>query len=327
MPVLKVWLRVEGVKRMILARLALCDGYVTGEKLVEEVGVSRDVVDVAVEWLRREGYPVEAHPVLGYRLVFSDDLREAVRYLSLLGGKLSFAVHFLESCTSTQDIAADLARRGAPEGTIVLAEEQKGGRGRLNRAWVSPRGGLWFTLVLRSVQIEIVGLVSLALGVAVAKAVRGLYGVDAKLKWPNDVLVGGKKLAGVLVESIVEGSEVCFLLAGVGINVNNELLPPVCESATSIRELLGNPVPRVPLLLRTLKEIDTVYAQLHSGLRDVVLNEWRALSVTLGRPVCVDTHDGKYEGLAVDVDCSGGLIVEMDGRRVTFYYGDVVHLR
>ncbi|MEM4900172.1 MAG: biotin--[acetyl-CoA-carboxylase] ligase [Thermofilum sp.] len=315
---------MESVKRKLLEQLAVSTGHIPAEKLAEDLGVPRAVVERLAEELRGEGYPVESSPELGYRLAVGDNLEEAGRYAGALDTSMAFSVHFLEACTSTQDVAAALARRGAPEGTLVVAEEQTRGRGRLGRAWTSLRGGLWFTLVLRPPELSAAHLLSLALGVAVARAVRA-YGVDARLKWPNDVLAEGRKLAGILVEG-ESGGGAHFLLAGIGVNVNNELPPELSTSATSLRELLGRPVPRVPLLLRILREVDRIYSKLREEPGGV-LSEWKKLSSTLGRRVRVITLNGVHEGLAVDVDDNGGLVVEVEGRRATFYAGDVVHLR
>lgn len=256
-----------------------------------------------------------------------DRLERAPLCVQSLRTNLSFSVHYTESCGSTQDIAAALARKGAPEGVLVLAEEQLSGRGRFGRPWASPRGGLWFTLVLRPGKSVAPGLLSLALGLAVAKAVRGLYSVDARLKWPNDVLVEDRKLAGVLVEGEAGSGELFFLLAGVGVNVNNELPPELSNSATSLRELLGRRVPRLPLLGRILQEFDEAYSELRRGHRERVVNEWKKFSATLGRRVRVVVQQEVYEGVAVDVDIDGGLVLEAEGRRLIFQAGEVVHLR
>ncbi len=169
------------------------------------------------------------------------------------------------------------------------------------------------------------GPLSLAAGVAVARALRGLYGLPAELKWPNDVLVGGLKVSGVLVEARAEAGGLSYALLGVGVNVNNEL-PPEVEGAASVRGLLGRAVPRGPLLLRLLAELDRVYSGLEREPRGV-LGEWRALSATLGRRVLVATEDGLVEGLAVDVTDDGALVVESGGARTVIYSGEVVRAR
>ncbi|MEM1691470.1 MAG: biotin--[acetyl-CoA-carboxylase] ligase [Thermofilaceae archaeon] len=312
----------------LLGELALSPGFVSGEKLARALRVSRATVSRLARRLVEEGYPVEAHPKLGYRLVASDDLSAAARYVGALKASLSFTLCYLESCSSTQEVAAALAEAGAGEGTVVVAEEQTAGRGRLGRSWVSPRGGLWFTVLLRPESLRLSHLLSLTAGVAVARSLRELFGVDAGLKWPNDVLVEGRKVAGILVEGSVEADRIRYALLGVGINVNNDLPPELRGSASSLKEFTGRPLPRVPLLLKVLKELDRAYSSLRSGAVESVLGEWRRLSVTLGKRVKVLSSDGVFEGVALDIDEWGGLLVESrDGGQRVFYAGDIVHLR
>jgi len=256
-----------------------------------------------------------------------DSLASATRYVARIGTSLTFRVHYLESCTSTQDVAASLAEAGAPEGTLVLAEEQTAGRGRMGRNWASPRGGLWLTLVLRPGEASLLGPLSLSAGVAVARALGEVCGVDARLKWPNDVLVSGRKVAGVLVEGSAEARALRYALVGIGINVNNDLPPELRATAVSLREVVGRRVPRVPLLLSLLKHLDRLYSHLRLGGAQPVLKEWARLSSTIGARVRVITRDGAVEGVAVGLDERGGLVVEVGGSRLVFYAGEVVHLR
>lgn len=274
-----------------------------------------------------EGGDREQPSARGLGIEWADKLEEARTLVRKLRTNITFFVHYVESCTSTQDVAAALASEGAPEGVLVLAEEQVSGRGRHGRSWASPRGGLWFTIVLRPGVNVSLGLLSLSLGLAVARAVRELCGVDARLKWPNDVVVGDRKLAGVLVEGEAGSEGLRFLLAGVGVNVNNELPPELSGSATSLRELLGRPAPRLLLLARILQEFDNAYSELQRGNWERVVSEWKRLSATLGRRVRVITQKGVCEGVAVDVDSNGGLIVEADGHLSVFHSGEVIHVR
>ncbi|MEM0023504.1 MAG: biotin--[acetyl-CoA-carboxylase] ligase [Thermofilaceae archaeon] len=311
----------------LLRELALSPGFVLGEKLARALRFSRATVSRLARRLVEEGYPVEAHPKLGYRLVASDDLSAAARYVGALKASLPFTLCYLESCSSTQEVAAALAEAGAGEGTVVVAEEQSAGRGRLGRSWVSPRGGLWLTILLRPTSFGVSHLLSLTAGVAVAKAIREIAGVDARLKWPNDVMVEGRKVAGILVEGSAEADRLRYALAGIGVNVNNSPPRELQTLATSLKELTGRALPRTLLLLRILKEFDRLYAMLLEGAAVSVLDEWRELSSTLGKTVRVVTVKGTFEGVAVDIEEQGGLIVEREGMKMVFYSGDVEHLR
>jgi BirA family biotin operon repressor/biotin-[acetyl-CoA-carboxylase] ligase len=235
-------------------------------------------------------------------------------------------VVYLERCGSTQDAARELAERGVAEGAVVVAEVQEAGRGRLGRSWHSAAGGIYATVVLRPPPRALRAL-SLAASVAVAR-VLGLLGLDAKVKWPNDVQVSGRKVCGVLVEAAAEPGGAVYALVGIGLNVNNELPPELAGAAATLRGLLGKPVPRLPLFLKLLEELDDVYARVREGRWSEVLREWRGRSSTLGRIVRVETPEGAFTGLAVDVSEDGALLVRMEsGELREFHAGDVVHLR
>ena len=258
-------------------------------------------------------------------LASEDNLSEATKLVSNLGTRIRYQVYYLEKCGSTQDVARELAEKGAQEGVVVVAEEQENGRGRLGRRWFSGRGGLWFTVVLKP-QPDALGLLSLGVGVAVGRLLRGL-GISAGLKWPNDVLVDGRKAGGILVEGFTVPGDGIVALVGVGLNVNNELPPGLAEISVALREVVGARLPRLQLFMNLLREIDNVYLQLLEGRGEVILEEWRRLSVTLGKTVKIITSDGEYIGVAVDVGSLGELYIDTgDGVRA-FYAGDVVHVR
>ncbi len=323
-------MRREGLERAVLALLLRAGGdFVSGAEIANAVGVSRPTVHRVVEELRDRGYLIESHPRRGYRLVLEDDLSTANYYIKslLTNTPIRYSVHYVERCRSTQDIAEALAREGAEEGLVVVAEEMTGGRGRLGRKWVASRGGLWFTILLRPPTVEGLQLISLGVGVAVAEALRELHGVEATLKWPNDVLVDGRKLCGILVEGRMEADRIHYVLVGVGVNVNNDIPEDLRGSAVSLKELLEALVPRVPLLAAVLVKFAGIYALLRQGEYGEVLLRWKKLSSTLGRSVRVVMHDEVIEGKAVDVDVDGSLVVEVRGTLRKVYAGDVIHLR
>ncbi|PUA33619.1 MAG: biotin--[acetyl-CoA-carboxylase] ligase [Zestosphaera tikiterensis] len=302
--------------------------YVSGSELAEVLGVSRSTVNKYVLRLKDLGYVIESHPKFGYRLVNADDLSLANAYLRDLRTDISFKVVYVRRCDSTQDVAEQLASQGVEEGLVVVAEELTSGRGRLGRRWVANEGGLYFTVVLRPRYVRGLQLLSFAAGVAVAEALKGLHNVDVKLKWPNDVLLNEKKVAGILIEAKAEADKVRYVLLGVGVNVNNELPEDLRETAITLKEFLGKSVDRVPILRGFLKNLDTLYKHLRAGEYDKVIKSWKGLSTTLGRYVKAVTVDGKeILGRAVDVDLNGSLIIESSVGRVKLEAGDVYHLR
>lgn len=238
------------------------------------------------------------------------------------------------SVTSTNDVARGLAAGGAREGTVVLAEEQTAGRGRRGRPWYSPAGkGLWLSIILRpDVSPEGLPAFSLLAGVAVARSIRAATELDAGLKWPNDVMVGGRKVCGILAETVTgELARPQPLVIGIGINVtmlDGDFPTEVRQSATSLVEAVGRGVDREQLVQLLLDELDTLYRVVRTSGFAPVLDLWRQASVTIGRVVEVLTDGGSLRGTAVDIGPQGQLILDVPGEgSVSVLAGDVRLLR
>lgn len=299
---------------------ALADGPVSGPALADRLGVSRAAVWKQVDRLREEGFAIESGDE-GYRVT---DVPAYGGAAVEFGLDAPYRVEYHDSLGSTNDRGRELAASGASD-VVVLADEQTGSRGRLDRPWTAPSGGVWATLVLRPrCPPAHVPLFTLAAAVAVTRAAREA-GVDASIKWPNDVLVeavdGSRKLSGVLTEMEGEADRVSWLVVGIGVNANVALddLPP---EATSLLGERGSPVDRRRFVQRLLEEFH------HLGESpEEVLPAWREASSTLGRRVRVDTPGGVVEGKAVDVTFPGALVVETDEGSVTVHAGDCEHLR
>lgn len=258
-----------------------------------------------------------------------DDLRHASKHLEDLRTRVKYVVYYFDVVTSTQDVAREMAERGAPEGTVVLAEEMVAGKGRLGRKWYAGKGGLWMTIVLRpSMPPRKAQLLSMVSSVAVVEAVGKALGIKLSIKWPNDVLFEKRKVSGVLVETSISGGRVDYSLVGIGVNVNNEIPPELKQTAVSLKELVGALVPRVPLLHSLLESFDSLYHGLGRGDASMVINRWKACSATIGRRVRVVCWDGVLEGLAIDVAEDGSLLLKVDdGSILVVNAGEVVHLR
>ncbi|MCX2819210.1 biotin--[acetyl-CoA-carboxylase] ligase [Haladaptatus sp. F3-133] len=301
---------------------ALADGdVVSGEALADEFGVSRNAVWKHVETLRDEGFGVESTPD-GYRL---DEVPEygglAVSYR--LGGRTRYVGHGIEyhdTVESTNSVAVERAREDVNEGYVVLANEQTGGRGRRRRDWSSPSGGIWTSVVLRpELAPRDASLVTLAASVAVARAVEKT-GVDATIKWPNDILVDERKLCGILVEMEADAERVAHAVVGIGLNANS--VPDVPDaSPTSLAEHVGE-VDRASVTADVLAELEKAY---ETGA-DIV-DDWRERTSTLGRRVRVETPNETVEGTAEGVDGTGALRISTDGGERVVTAGDCVHLR
>jgi len=234
---------------------------------------------------------------------------------------------------STSDWAKELARLGAEEGTVTLAQTQTAGRGRLERRWVSPRGGLWFSIVLRPKwkACEAVRLVFLA-GLAVAELLHEKYGLRTETKWPNDILVNGKKICGVLAEMNTKGEDVNYAVVGVGLNANfcadDALSGSVKMNATSIERELGRRVRLESLLEALLEKMEKMYYEsANSGLAPI-LERWKTYAEFLGHEVVVSDQEERLRGLALDVDPDGALILKLkDGRTKQIIVGDITFFR
>jgi BirA family biotin operon repressor/biotin-[acetyl-CoA-carboxylase] ligase len=222
---------------------------------------------------------------------------------------------------STQDLAREAAQKRGGIGTVILAESQSAGRGRSGRSWVSSSGGLYFTAVLRPSSRP--GLIPLMAGVAVAEAIRRLTGLGAELKWPNDILMGRRKVAGVLAETVWRGDEALYTLLGIGLNINN-ILPEDLPQATTLSKELGREVDAESLLSVLLGEIGVWSERLDESL-DGVLDAWRDLSANLGKKVdVVDSTGELIRGVAVDVDLDGALLVDVGGEIRRVHSGTLV---
>jgi len=245
-------------------------------------------------------------------------LRESLT-TSFVGRRLEYRA----ALGSTQDLARELARAGAAEGTVILAGRQTAGRGRLGRSWISPRGGLYLTVVLRPPVQHLKALVIIA-ALAVARAVERLTGLQTSLKWPNDVLVAGRKVSGILSESELMGEGVSYALVGIGLNVNADMATyaEAAPLSTSVMTELGREVSREALAAGILNEFEALYLAAQAG--EPIDQEWRARLGMLGKEVRVHFGEQVEEGLAEDVDSDGSLILRRaDGSRVTIAAGDV----
>jgi BirA family biotin operon repressor/biotin-[acetyl-CoA-carboxylase] ligase len=241
--------------------------------------------------------------------------------------EIKWVVEHHDRVSSTQDVAKLKARDGAPEGTVVVAEIQESGRGRLARHWLSPSGGLWFSIVLRpGLSIERVQGIVLLSAVSLARAIRGRTGLDAGIKWPNDILIGWKKAAGLLLETQIQDGRPVFVILGAGVNVNNDtaMFPPdLLVPPTSLKEETGRDIDMESLLNAFLTDFAASYNLLKTDF-DRILEDWRHLSVTLDMQVKVTQMDKVIAGRAVDIDDTGALLVRLpNGNVFTVHAGDL----
>ena len=306
------------MKEQILKALREQGGYLSGETLAGQFGVSRVAIWKHIHGLEKDGYTIDASPA-GYRLVSSPDLLLPYEFPDL-----ERRTHYFSEIGSTMDPARELAKNGAQEGTIVIAEAQTRGRGRLGREWLSPQGGIYFTLILRPrISPACAPRINLVASVAVAATITKLLGLKAELKWPNDVLIGDRKVCGILAEMDAEMDVVNFVNVGIGINVNTSV-PRFKETATSLKDELGTQIHRKEFLSALLAEIDARRARL---MEPELLQEYRRFSGTLGKNVRIVSLGEEVMGQAIDIDAAGALIVKTkDASLRTVLVGDCTHL-
>lgn len=294
-------------------------GGVSGASLAKDLGVSRAAVWNRIEELRRHGYDIEASPHLGYVLrgspdaLHGDDLMARLPRNRVIGRD----VRVFSETTSTNDIIEKLARDGVAEGSVVFAETQTRGRGRMGRQWHSPTGsGLWFSVLLRprlrpsaATQLTVVS------AVAVARAIERETGLRPDIKWPNDIMFGQKKVAGILLELGAELDRIRHATLGIGIDVNvdpAELPAEVREVATSLRSELGRVVDRASLATAVLRELDHLYQRLGDGDFHEIGDDWMRRCSTLGRRVVIHIGDRRVTGRAEALDDEGALLVRTE---------------
>jgi len=243
-----------------------------------------------------------------------------------------WSVISMDTVDSTNTVAMELGEKDALHGTVVVADRQTKGRGRLGREWVSPTGNIYMSILLRpTVTPADAALLTITAAVACVRALREATGLQVEIKWPNDLMVSGKKLGGILTEMKSRGPRVLFAVVGIGINLNSraaDFSPELSATATSLRVETGGKIPKTALISRILSEIRFWYDELTQGDRDRILDEWRRLSSTLGRDVRITSVNETFEGVAETLDKEGRLIVRLSsGIRKVVSAGDVAMVR
>jgi BirA family transcriptional regulator, biotin operon repressor / biotin---[acetyl-CoA-carboxylase] ligase len=305
------------VKGQILNILKTETSVVSGEILSARLGISRVAVWKHIKKLQEVGYNIEATPK-GYLFISAPDALYPWEF-----EEKEYRVHYFDEVDSTMDIARELARKDCPHFTVVVAGRQKQGRGRLKRTWLSSQGGLYFTIVIRpQIPPVLSSRVNFAASMILAQTLRNMFNINAMVKWPNDVLVDGRKISGILSEMEAEIDRVSFISIGIGINVNNDPTPHE-PMATSLKKILGKKVPRIEVLKVFLDRFEDA---LNDADFDNVVSEWKRYTQTLNRHVRIVTAHDVSEGLAVDVDDNGALMLKLaDGSVKKIIYGDCFH--
>lgn len=305
------------MKRQILELLRNRSGIISGETIRGQLGISRVSVWKHIKKLQECGYPIESTPK-GYLLNEDIDALYPWEF-----PEREENIHFFDTVSSTMDVARELARNGCPNFSVVAANQQLKGRGRLGRQWISSQGGIYITVIVRpNLPASHLWRINFCASLTMMHVLRNRYQIDAKVKWPNDILVNGKKICGILCEIEAEPDRISFVNVGIGLNVNND--PSKYESnAISIYKLIGKKVSRKELLTEFLDHFEN---EIQNNLLDDIVSKWKKFTITIGKTVKVVTIYDTYEGIAMDIDNDGALILQTpSGEIKKILHGDCFH--
>lgn len=319
-------------KQIILETLEQESGFFSGEALSQKCGVSRTAVWKQIQKLQEEGYDIESQRKLGYRLLSRGDVlneQEIRRRLSEETSKWYPNIFCFDEIDSTNLEARRKILKGHGNGTVIVSEMQSAGKGRLGRHWESPKGtGIWFSVILEpGVSLQETSQYSFVMAVAVAEAIRKVTGLPAELKWPNDILIDGKKVCGILLELVAELTQVQQLIVGIGVNANQEMTDfpeDVRKKATSLAVVSGETVKRTELLGTILEKIQENCILLEKKGFKEIRTKWMDLSCVIGKEVqVVKSGDVLLYGIAEGIDESGALLVQTESGTEHIIAGDV----
>ena len=316
------------MKSEILEALRETEGYVSGQDLCNKFGVSRTAVWKAIKQLKEAGYEIEAVPNKGYHIVSAPDLMnkvelESIRNTTWAGQE----IYYYDVTDSTNIRAKELAEEGHPSGTLVVADRQEAGRGRRGRSWDSPSGtGIFMTLLLKpEMNPNHASMLTLVAAMAVARAISKCAGTEALIKWPNDIVIGGKKICGILTEMSAQFDFINHIVIGIGINVHNEHFPEeIAETAGSILLQTGKRIRRAELIEQILEQFEHYYA-IFMETEDLsgLVKEYNSILVNMNKSVRVLDPKEPFEGKAMGITKKGELIVDTWESRKMVSSGEV----
>ncbi len=317
------------MKEEILRLLRSADGYISGQELCNRFGVSRTAVWKAINQLKEAGYEIEAQQNKGYRLMAAPDLMTEAEIKSLLHTEwVAKEVLYFDTIDSTNTKAQELAEKGYPSGTLVVADKQESGKGRRGRSWVSPSGtGIFMTLMIKpDINPNNASMLTLVAALAVAKAITSVTGEEAMIKWPNDIVVNGKKVCGILTEMNAQFDYINHIVVGIGINVHNESFPEeISQMASSLMiEAGGKRFHRAQIIAETMSYFEQYYDTfLKTQDLSALVREYDKLLVNRNKSVRVLDPKEPFDGKAMGITPKGELIVDTWESRKLVSSGEV----
>lgn len=317
------------MKEEILRLLRSADGYISGQELCNRFGVSRTAVWKAINQLKEAGYEIEAQQNKGYRLMAAPDLMTEAEIKSLMHTEwVAKEVLYFDTIDSTNTKAQELAEKGYPSGTLVVADKQESGKGRRGRSWVSPSGtGIFMTLMIKpDINPNNASMLTLVAALAVAKAITSVTGEEAMIKWPNDIVINGKKVCGILTEMNAQFDYINHIVVGIGINVHNESFPEeISQMASSLMiEAGGKRFHRAQIIAETMSYFEQYYDTfLKTQDLSALVREYDELLVNRNKSVRVLDPKEPFDGKAMGITSKGELIVDTWESRKLVSSGEV----
>jgi len=309
--------------------------YLSGQDLSDVLRISRVAVWKHIKKIRELGYKIESKQKLGYRLESSTDMLLPWEVTSGLKTKIfGKQVYYFDSIDSTQNHAMKIASDEANNGAVIIAEKQTSGKGRLGRKWISPKGGIWLSIILHpKFDISVITLFPIASALALSNAIEKTLNIKSELKWPNDITIKGKKVAGMLVDASLESNKIENLILGVGINFNVDTKQiekslkdtPNFYGVTSLSEQ-NKTVKSILLVQSFLMELEQMYNLLNAGDTKKIIRDWTRKSSTIGQNIELSTDDGKIRGKAIKIDDDGALVISENKKNRRITSGDITHI-
>ena len=309
--------------------------YLSGQDLSDVLRISRVAIWKHIKKIQDLGYTVESKQKLGYKLTENSDILFPWEVTSELKTKvIGQKAYYFDSIDSTQNQALKIANEPENNGAVIIAATQTGGKGRTGRKWISPKGGIWLSIILHpKFDISITTLFPIASSLALSKAIENTFEITPELKWPNDLTIKGKKIAGILVDAAFESNKIENLVLGVGINFNVDIKAikktlkdtPNFYGVASLSEQ-NKKVKPIQLVQNFFVELEKIYELLNKKQTKKIILDWTKRSSTLGKNVEINTTDGKIKGKATKIDEDGALIISNKNKTEKVIAGDIIHL-
>ena len=307
--------------------------FLSGQDMSDILKISRVAVWKDIKKIRSLGYKIESKQNLGYRLIDSSELLLPWEITQNLNTKfLGKRVYYFDSTDSTQNFAMEIASNDKENGTVIISKKQTVGRGRMKRKWKSPTGGIWMSIIIHpKFDVSYTTLVPIATSLALCMAIEKILKIKPELKWPNDVTLKGKKVAGVLVDTSIISNEIENVVLGIGINFKikpHELASTIKKTPNfyGVTTLVKKNEKALPLVQQFLYELENVFQLINSRRIKKIKSEWTKRSSTIGRNVSIITSEGNVNGKAVKIDSDGALIISKGKKAEKILVGDIIRM-